>query len=178
MNSPKFTEELIYKPSADLVDEIYNTSVFNNCWYLSKDLNERKYAVTGFSLGDDIFGSYVISCEDFDPCRIAWERGEINRDEFWERFGYVWRLEPIGGGELSVERYPNHRIEHIITFMGLFVCNSPIEWMENRFQEILMNPKLDQFQSLKWQRHHQRFRAAVAAREKQLVDAGFAKQAA
>jgi hypothetical protein len=102
----------------------------------------------------------------------------MNRDEFWERFGYVWRLEPIGHGEMAVERYANHRIQDMTTFMAFDLCNSPIEWMENRFQEILMNPKLDQFQSLKWQRHHQRFRAAVAAREKQLVDAGFAKQAA
>ena len=177
MHEPKFTNTLIGRSSCDVVDEIYNTAVFSHTWHVAKDLNGHKFAVTGFYMGNNFFGSYAVSCEDFDPCRIAWERGEMNRDEFWERFGYVWRLEPIGHGEMAVERYANHRIQDMTTFMAFDLCNSPIEWMENRFQEILMNPKLDQFQSLKWQRHHQRFRAAVVAREKQLVDAGFAKQA-
>jgi hypothetical protein len=177
MNEPKFTGKLIDRPSSDLIDEIYNTEVDHCPWHIAIDACGQKYAVAPFVLSSNCYGSYAISCEDFDPCRIAWERGEMNRDEFWERFGYLWRLEPLGRGEMSVVRYSIHRTQDIVTFMAFRDCNSPIELMEEAFQNIFNESKLTKSQFQMWKRRYQRFRAAVAAREKQLIDAELPKPA-
>jgi hypothetical protein len=167
MEKPVTTENNIFVPSSDLVDEILNGIPFGRYGNAFRDYKNQKYIHYPQYLGGNNFGFYVVAAESDDLCRIAFERGDLNGIDFWSRFGFVWRLHPSSSGILQAEKIPMTQVDSTTRCWWEFHELPPIKLAEKRFKDVLTSSDADPVHQSNIRKFRVRYLEALAIRKRQ-----------
>ena len=157
----------MFNPSKDLVDEIMNGAPFGRYGNVFRDGEGHKYIHEVHYLGGNNFGFYAVAAESDDPCRIAYEKGDLAVIDFWSRFGFVWKLHPSVSGILEAEKITMMQVNSSIRRWWEFHELPPIKLAEKRFKDVLTSPDADPVHQSNIRKFRVRYLEALAIRKRQ-----------